>query len=287
MSCALRVTVGIAGALHALALLVPVPRVAPAPAAAPPENVVTVDLADLVAPAPVPALSEGTGEKASALPQRPGMLAVISKPLGPRPTVGSPVSADPGEPAASVTISAEPKKPFPSLIDLSSPGKHTILLPSAKPSSAPSDVAAKKLDAMLAGPVDTAGPVVSAAHDAASGVEAPEVGWVTFDVDTDATGAVTEVRLVEANDHLAWSKVGPKLKKRLAATPLKVPTGAAGVTVRVKVSAAMKLPSGAAPGAPVSVAPKGLGVGGTFDLADIGQKPRRLVQVSVVTETRK
>ncbi len=128
--------------------------------------------------------------------------------------------------------------------------------------------AQNKLDAQLKGAVDakdqemglgSGGPVASAAHDVSSGVDAPETGSATIDVETDASGMVTEAHLVEATDHLAWSKVAGKLTKRLAATPLKVPSGAGGVTVRVKITAAMK--SRAARLGAVTAAPMALDVG--------------------------
>lgn len=247
-------------------------------------------------PTPDPAAPRPAGNAAAPL-RTPGVLAMIGKAASSGGLVGEEGGASPEAP----TPSSEPAKPaggkpFPSLIDLSSPGKHSFILPSPKPSVSPVVAAQKKLDAQLSGAVDakdqekglgSGGPVASAAHDVSSGVDAPETGSATIDVETDASGMVTEAHLVEATDHLAWSKVAGKLKKRLAATPLKVPSGAGGVTVRVKITAAMKLPSGAPSGKAVTAAPMGLGVGGTFDVADIGQKPRRMVGVIILRETRK
>ncbi len=249
-------------------------------------------------PAPsTPELGAPRPGNAAAPHRTPGVLAMIGKGASSGGLVGEAGGASP----ETTVPSSEPAKPgggkpFPSLIDLSSPGKHTFILPSPKPSVSPVVAAQKKLDAQLSGAVDakdqemglgSGGPVASAAHDVSSGADVPEVGSATIDVETDASGMVTEAHLVEATDHLAWSKVAGKLKKRLAATPLKVPSGAGGVTVRVKITAAMKLPSGAPSGQPVTVGPKYVGVGGTFDVADIGQKPRRMVGVIILRETRK
>jgi len=129
------------------------------------------------------------------------------------------------------------------------------------------------------------GPVVSAAHAAAGGVTT--LGWATFDVTTDALGSVTMVRVVDfggGGDNASWQGIAKDLHKNLGKTKLRVPSGAGGVSVRVRVEASMKLPSGATNGITPSV---GVGtVGGDFDVADIGQKPKRLVQVRIITESR-
>lgn len=221
-----------------------------------------------------------------AIPDSKESVGAVGGPTGAASTTGS-----------EATAGVEgPSKPFPSLVDLSSPGKHAFILPPPKPSTSPEVAAQNKLDASLAAAtaakdkeigLGPGGPVVSAAHDVSIGSEAPDTGTATVDVETDATGMVTEVHLVESSDAVAWKKVATKLKKRLATTHLTVPKGAGGVTVRVKITAAVKLPSGAAPGQPVTVYPKEIGIGGQFDLADIGQKPKRVVGVTVLRETKK
>lgn len=290
---------------------------APGPSVAGPRNVggddpapIEASLDDDVFAPTAPTAPASPAPIAAALPAAlPGALPApgVLRPAGALATLGGSGGAataagpdakealtSPGEAGASSAEAKGPSKPFPSLV--SSPGKHAFILPAPKPSVSPEVAAQNKLDASLAAAAaskDTeiglgaGGPVVSAAHDVSIGSDAPDTGTATVDVETDATGMVTEVHLVESSDALAWKKVAGKLHKRLATTRLTVPKGAAGVTVRVKISAALKLPSGAAPGQPVTVAPKGIGIGGQFDLADIGQSPKRVVGVTVLRETRK
>ena len=136
-----------------------------------------------------------------------------------------------------------------------------------------------------------AGPVVNAAHDAATSPIAPDVGMAVFVVRTDAAGSVTSVSLRDvSSDFPGWAAVGKKLETALVAKKLVVPSGASGVQVTVKVSAKYALPSGADPKKPIDASvggtPFGPGVGGTFDLADIGSKPMRVVAVVVLDEGR-
>jgi hypothetical protein len=136
-----------------------------------------------------------------------------------------------------------------------------------------------------------AGPVVSAAHDAATSPIAPDVGIAVFVVRTDAAGTVTSVSVRDVNgDFPGWAAVGKKLETALVAKKLVVPSGASGVQVTVKVSAKYALPSGANPKKPIDAdvggTPFGPGIAGTFDLADIGSKPMRVVAVVVLDEGR-
>jgi hypothetical protein len=136
-----------------------------------------------------------------------------------------------------------------------------------------------------------AGPVVSAAHDAATSAIAPDVGVAVFVVRTDAGGAVTSVSLRDvSSDFPGWAAVGKKIEGALLAKKLVVPGGASGVQVTVKVSAKYALPSGANPKKPIDAdiggTPFGPGIAGTFDLADIGSKPLRVVAVVVLDEGR-
>jgi hypothetical protein len=185
---------------------------------------------------------------------------------------------------------------IPPLFDLSAPGKHTFILPpssSGKPMTKEEAVAAK-LDASIKGSLDAkdqvvdggyGGPVVSAAHAAASGINAPQVGYAMFDVETDGKGVVTSVKLVDYGGDLGWQRVQKELQANLSTQTLKVPNGANGVHVRVRVEADMKLPSGAKkkiedPGM------EGIGFGFKFDVADIGATKHRVVGVKLVEQHR-
>jgi hypothetical protein len=198
------------------------------------------------------------------------------------------------EGAAKVASANSPgSKTFPGLVDLGSPGKHVFILPKSEV-PAKSDAVASKLDKTLKSSLDDrdheigagpGGPVVSAAHSAALGSKAPETGRATYEVETDNVGSIIAVRLVESSaDTPGWELVGSTLRATLGAQKLRVPAGAKGVLVKVLVEAMMKLPSGATQ--KLSVGPSGLGVGGKFDLSDIGAKPARVVAVRVLDERR-
>ncbi len=91
----------------------------------------------------------------------------------------------------------------------------------------------------------SAGPLVSAAHAAAAASLAPDVGVATLDVECDGKGEVVDVHVVAANaDASAWNGVARELFHRMSATRLRVPAGARGVRVRVRIAAERALPSG-------------------------------------------
>ncbi len=134
------------------------------------------------------------------------------------------------------------------------------------------------------------GPVASAAHEAAASVWAPQTGYAVIAVDLDDKGHVARVSLVDASgDRADWQKVADGIQKGLADKKVDVPAGAGGLRVTVKVEAKLAYPSGASH----PVTGPSLGNDGTqatasvaFDLADVGQKPKRMVGVVVLSETR-
>jgi hypothetical protein len=73
------------------------------------------------------------------------------------------------------------------------------------------------------------------------------------------------------------------LRALLAGKRLRVPAGAAGVAVAVRVEARRQLPSGRSPDAS-AVAVKGLG--GEFDVADLSGQVSRIVSARIVHERR-
>lgn len=151
-----------------------------------------------------------------------------------------------------------------------------------------------------------AGPLVSAAHDAASSPEAPEIGTTILEVESDAAGNVVAIR----SDDRAWSQVAAAVVRRMAGKPLRVRTGARGVRARVRIVAERALPAGghtsASPGAvPDDVAggskacvgqgvtrrciagmPVGV-TGSAGDTSNIGAHPTRVVHVQLVAENER
>jgi hypothetical protein len=53
-----------------------------------------------------------------------------------------------------------------------------------------------------------------------------------------------------------------------------------GLAVLIRIDAKVRLPSGARPDSPIGAAPGGM----SFDLADIGARPRRVVSVRILEE---
>lgn len=290
---------------HAIAFAVVRPRVRQA--AAP---VVVDDSQDVIELTPEQPIAPSAPAIATPTPATAGDAPSAKLALAPKATAkkdlvaievpGGVAPSAPVEVAPPASSGGEPPKTgaskIPSLINLDSPGSHAVIWPSAGGDVAVSKevAAAKKLDAQLKSSLDAhdtatgsgfGGPVVSAAHSAAGGVTA--LGWATFDVTTDALGSVTMVRVVDfggGGDNKSWQGVAKDIHANLGKTKLRVPTGAGGVSVRVRVEASMKLPSGATSGVSPSV---GAGtVGFDFDVADIGQKPKRLVQVRIINESR-
>lgn len=313
MNRAFRASVAIAAAIHAALLLaVGLLRAPSAPqrgvTASPSADEVSIALEDPSAPAPAPALpspapASGASDLVARIDARHATNGGAAKhdpvllhpqPSGepgaspaPSDSTGNGVGTDGG--ANGKGVASGPK--LPPLLDLSSPGKHAFILPpesSAPPATKEEQVAAK-LDAQVKAGLDAheqivsggyGGPVVGAAHSAALGFNAPQLGWATIDVETDAKGAVTTVKVVEFGGDPGWQRVAKDIHGELAGRPLKVPTGANGVHVRVRISADMKYPSGATQKVQLE------GLGARFDVADIGQPKRRVVAVHIVEEHR-
>jgi hypothetical protein len=292
-----RISVFVAVAAHVLALVAVRPRALPGNVR---DRSVTEGVAieteiEVIAP-------EVVEEKVDPLPAAaPAVVAAIPKAIGrvktvaPMPTTAEVAPAPSGSGAgAGPGAKEEPalaKPVIPELIDTSSPGKHAFILPpssSGKPMTKEEAIAAK-LDASIKGTLDAkdqvidggyGGPVVSAAHAAASGIHAPQVGYATFDIETDGKGLVTTVKLVDYGGDLGWQHVQKELQTNLETQRLKVPAGANGVHVRVRVDADMRLPSGAKQ----KITPQGLGFG--FDVSDIGAVKHRVVAVKLVEQHR-
>ncbi len=152
-----------------------------------------------------------------------------------------------------------------------------------------------------------AGPLVAAAHEAASPSIAPDVGDALFDVVCDRDGQVVDVHVAGASgDISAWSDVAREIAKTMASKRMHVPHGAAGVRARIRVRAERALPSGEqraptpgavpddAPGSEPQCAGKGwsrkcqggmpVGASTTFDISNIGARRSRIVHVQILSE---
>ena len=152
------------------------------------------------------------------------------------------------------------------------------------------------------------GPLVAAAHEAASLAIAPDTGSATFDVESDASGRVMAANLVASNGEApAWTDVARELVSLMASKRLHLRPGARGLRTRLRITAERTLPSGtqtsSSPGAvpddvpgadPVCegqgserkcVAGMPVGVTRSFgDVANIGAKATRIVHALILGE---
>jgi hypothetical protein len=149
-----------------------------------------------------------------------------------------------------------------------------------------------------------AGPLVSAAHEAASSSSAPEVGTTILEVDIDSQGRVVTAR---AEDR-AWNGVASALVQRMARKPVRVTHGSRGLRARLRVVAEKAPPSGARGSSGVGAVPDdvpggtkacegtgihrrcvaGMPVGVTnaqHDTSNVGANPTRIVHVQLLAET--
>jgi hypothetical protein len=132
------------------------------------------------------------------------------------------------------------------------------------------------------------GPVVAVAHGVA--MSAPmDHGSAVLEVDADANGVVRSVRVLDVTaDAEAWREIAEGIAASLRGKPLHISAraGTRGVVVTLRIEIAMRLPSGAAAGNGKTYALGPGSIGGTFDLADIGAKPKKSVHARVLSERR-
>jgi hypothetical protein len=132
------------------------------------------------------------------------------------------------------------------------------------------------------------GAVASAVAEAVRASEVPAESRSTFQVRLDASGRVTSVRPLRysAGDSGAWARAAEIAVRRLAGTALAmIGAYSSGAIVTVEITSLLTLPSGSSgpkihPGAPGGQ----IGTGASFDLSDIGAKPRRVVRSSYRVE---
>jgi hypothetical protein len=147
------------------------------------------------------------------------------------------------------------------------------------------------------------GPILTALRDATYGSTAPERGNATFLAVVDGNGLVVDLKLVASKGgEKGWEDARSRAEKALAGVKLSL-RGARGAEVKVEVYSDIRLPSGRRPGDPpvkptfsleAPDQPGALDHGGglpevkrftlgTFDLADIGAKPRRVVHARTLS----
>lgn len=262
------------------------------------------------------------------LPERPVTPAPLDQAREPTPSAVAegvlPARATPPTPSPSSSTSEEPETPAASAsawsfsptgpmdLGIGSYWKRVATAssaprppPSAEEAAKNGDFGRRLSDDMRAHDVATghsiAGPLVTAAHDAASPNVAPDVGTATIEIESDASGQVVAARVVDASgDRARWDDVADQIRRSMANKRLRVPSGARGVRAHVRIVAERTLPSGertsVRPGAapdevcdgsgPTRRCTAGMpGAGGTWgDVTNFGTKRSRIVHVQLLDE---
>jgi hypothetical protein len=121
--------------------------------------------------------------------------------------------------------------------------------------------------------------IQAAIHDAANSILITR-GRATFFVSVGADGKVREVRVTNyVNEAAAWNEAARAVASSLAATPLRVPLGVKSVDVWLSVDIDVRYPSGRRQGEGPDLHAQGIGLGGRFDLADLGSHAVRSIRV--------
>jgi hypothetical protein len=125
------------------------------------------------------------------------------------------------------------------------------------------------------------GSAVSAAHQASN--EAPSSGRLVLSLTFDASGAPTSVHIAERSDgDPTWDSYARAVLALAKKKPARaLPDGAKGMVVTMTVESRMVLPSGSDPGDSTKIS----GLGGSFDLGDVGAAPKKRVTARILKES--
>jgi hypothetical protein len=126
------------------------------------------------------------------------------------------------------------------------------------------------------------GSILGAIEEATRTNDLRENVSATFEVQTDATGRITDVRVMNGSDD-GWNEVARRTLVALRDRALKVPSHEKGVAVTVRVTSRYLLPGGESPDSPdFAVDKKGPRL--QFDFANIGARPQRVVHAHIIEE---
>jgi len=130
-----------------------------------------------------------------------------------------------------------------------------------------------------------AGTIASVVRDAVWGSNTPEFAKATFEVRIGPGGRVISVKVLSSSAGVLgdWNAVASAVSGRLASNNFPLPeTFAAGAIVTVSVVSQLQMPDGSVSGRPSIAGGGANNVGGsmTFDTANIGARPKRLVAAS-------
>jgi hypothetical protein len=146
--------------------------------------------------------------------------------------------------------------------------------------------------------LDLGGPLIGVAETVTRASETPADSRAVFEVTADATGRITNVRLVDASAGSgAWERVGARFAGALQSQRLAM-RGHRGAVITVAVVSRWRLPSGSRPRQPIGnteaadpltgdgckIRGSGCYSSNSFDVTDLAAKPARQVQASVLSE---
>jgi hypothetical protein len=275
---------------------------------------------------PAPVVQALRASAAPSAPEaRPRAVAMRSQPAT-EPTRAPDAPHDAAEPASVPVPVPRPadsagagERDAPVDLGIGGYWKSVALGPPVTPSAtreAPPAIA-PSVDRILRDPLDAhdralglnaGGPLVTAAHEAASPALAPDVGAATLEIESDAAGKVTTARVVSAAaDVAAWNDVAHEIVRLMSARVLHLPPGARGLRTRLRIRADRALPSGESVRNSAGAVPddvpgsepmcegegnarrctKGLPFGATTngsDIANVGAKRSRVVHVETLGE---
>ncbi len=122
--------------------------------------------------------------------------------------------------------------------------------------------------------------------NAATRDKGPVRGEALLSVTVGPDGRLTDLELLRgsASD---WASAMASFRELATRQRVRVPAGARGLRVTFSVKSKVQLPSGEEVRASVdgpSLAPNGLTLHGTFDVADVGSGPQRMVYAHIVSE---
>jgi hypothetical protein len=124
----------------------------------------------------------------------------------------------------------------------------------------------------------SSGPVTAALESVVRESLAPSDSSAVLIAVADASGRVTSVTVEDSTDMAAFRTIADDLVKRLETQTIRVPSGAHGVAMRIRVASKVALPSGGG----VGIDPASAGV--HFDISDLGAHARRVVHARVLNE---
>jgi hypothetical protein len=141
--------------------------------------------------------------------------------------------------------------------------------------------------------LDVGGPILAIAEELTRPSDAPMEGRAVLEITLDEGGAITSVRVIDAaSERISWERLASQLATALRSRRVALRTKGRAMVVTMEVSSRWTLPSGSAPGHPLSdlyarpgdATGASVGAGGNFDVSDIGSRPHRDVHARILHE---